>query len=94
MRTPNNKWDVERAAAWLRKHAWGEEGEVAAPALDDKVVAAAAAAATAAAAAAATAAHPGCAPDAGPAPDPASPLAEEDEIDIAGWPALVAPFYD
>lgn len=84
MQTPNSKWDVERAAAWLRKHAWGEAGEAAAPVLDQQVVAEAEAAA----------AMPGEAPGADGAPDPVSPLAEEDEIDIACWPALVAPFYD
>ena len=75
MQTPNSKWDVERAAAWLRKHAWNEGGEAAAPDLDGNVVAEAEAEAAAAA-------------------DPGAPLSEEDEIDIAGWPALVAPFYD
>ena len=84
MQTPNSKWDVERASAWLRKHAWGEGGEASAPALDEQMVAAAEAARAQALAEPA----PEC------APDPASPLAEEDEIDIAGWPALVAPFYD
>ena len=84
MHTPNSKWDVERAAAWLRKHAWGEAGEAAPPALDEQVVAAAEAAG----------ADPGQEPKSDSAPDPASPLGEEEEIDIAGWPALVAPFYD
>lgn len=67
MQTPNNRWDVERAAAWLRRHGWGDTGEEAAPALDAKVVAEA---------------------------EQAGSLAEDDDIDIACWPALVAPFYD
>jgi len=67
--TLKNKWDVERAAAWLRKHAWGEQGEDQAPPLDPPVPATTEAA-----------------PDAAPEFD--------EDIDIAGWPALVAPFYD
>jgi hypothetical protein len=70
MRTMKSKWDVERAAAWLRRHTWGAGGEDSAPALDQAVVAAAQAEADAAA------------------------DGEDDELDIAGWPALVAPFYD
>lgn len=65
-----NRWDVERAAAWLRRHAWGEQGEAEAPPLDAQVIGEAAA-----------------------EPAEAAPEGEED-IDIAGWPALVAPFYD
>ena len=67
MQTPENKWDVERAAAWLRRHAWGAGGEESAPALGAEAVQL-----------------------------EAAPLAQEEqeEIDIAGWPALVAPFYD
>lgn len=71
MHTLKNKWDVERAAAWLRKHAWGEQGEDQAPPLEPAPAAEAA---------------PGTVPDAAPEFD--------EEIDIAGWPALVAPFYD
>lgn len=71
MGTPKNRWDVERAAAWLHRHAWGEGGEASAPALDEEVVAEAEALSWQAAG-----------------------LAEEGEIDVAGWPALVAPFYD
>ncbi len=70
MRTMKSRWDVERAAAWLRRHTWGAGGEERAPALDQTVVAAAQAEADAAA------------------------NGEQDDIDIAGWPALVAPFYD
>jgi hypothetical protein len=71
METPKNRWDVERAAAWLRWHAWGESGEAGAPALDGSVVAQAEL----------EVGHSVGLPD-------------DDEIDIAGWPALVAPFYD
>lgn len=71
METPANRWDVERAAGWLRRHAWGEGGEASAPALDQEVVAEAEAQA-----------------------GQASELPEEDQIDIASWPPLVAPFYD
>jgi hypothetical protein len=70
MRTMKSRWDVERAAAWLRRHTWGAGGEACAPALEQAVLAAAQAEADAAAA------------------------DEHDDIDIAGWPALVAPFYD
>lgn len=73
MHTPKNKWDVERAAAWLREHTWGVRGEACPPALDEAMLAAAQAEAEIEAAA-------------------ADEL--DDEIDIAGWPALVAPFYD
>ncbi len=66
MQTNKNRWDVERASAWLRRHGWGDKGEEAAPVLDQQVVA-----------------------DAGQA----GSLADED-VDIACWPALVAPFYD
>ena len=71
MQTPKSTWDVERAAAWLRRHAWGAGGEESAPALGAEAAVAAV------------------------QPEPA-PLAfeEQEEIDIAGWPALVAPFYD
>lgn len=70
-------WDVERAAAWLRSHAWSAEAGAAAdpappaPALNGESIAEAIDEA---------------------AEQAADPL--EDEIDIAGWPALVAPFYD
>ncbi len=70
MQTSKRKWDVARAAAWLRRRTWGARGEAGAPAPDEAVVAAAQAEADAAAA------------------------TEDDEIDVAGWPALVAPFYD
>ncbi len=77
MQTPNNKWDVERAAAWLRRHAWGEGGEASVPAPAEALSAAAAQAAVQVA----------------PLPQDQEYDADE-EIDIAGWPALVAPFYD
>lgn len=64
MHTLKNKWDVERAAAWLRKHAWGDGGEEPPPPLEQA--------------------------PATPEPPPEAP----EELDIAGWPALVAPFYD
>ena len=67
MQTPNNRWDVERAAAWLRRHGWGDTGEETAPPLPEQVVAEAQQEGT---------------------------LAEDEDIDIACWPALVAPFYD
>ena len=70
MQTTKSRWDVERAAAWLRKHTWGAAGEEQAPALGAAVAAAVQA-------------------DTDAAPDH-----EQEEIDIAGWPALVAPFYD
>lgn len=72
MDTPKSKWDVERAAAWLRRHTWGDGGEERPDDLDDDLVTAAAAA------------------------DAESETIEgdDDEIDIACWPALVAPFYD
>ena len=66
MQSTKNRWDVERAAAWLRRHGWGDSGEEQAPPLDQQAVADAA---------------------------QAEAFADE-EIDIAGWPALVAPFYD
>ncbi len=68
MRTLKSGWDVERAAAWLRRHGWGDSGEETAPPLTEALVAEA---------------------EAGQA----GSLTEE-EIDIACWPALVAPFYD
>lgn len=71
MDTPDNRWDVERAAAWLRRHAWGEAGEASAPPLDEGVVA-----------------------QAELEVGPSAGQLDDDGIDIAGWPALVAPFYD
>jgi hypothetical protein len=72
MQTAKIRWDVERAAAWFRKHTWGAAGEEKSPvALGVAEVAAAAQGE----------------PDAGTDD-------EQEEIDIAGWPALVAPFYD
>ena len=65
MDATNKRWDLERAAAWLRRHGWGERGEEAAPCAPLVV---------------AEAAQCGSLTD--------------DDIDIAGWPALVAPFYD
>ncbi len=85
MGTANGKWDVERAQAWLRRHAWGERGEDAAPALPAR--------ASVAAPAAAPESDSGALSTAGLGPAAAPPL-EDDEIDIACWPALVAPFYD
>ena len=76
MQTPKSRWDVERAAAWLRKHTWGARGEAAPPPMDETVLAAARAQ-----------------PHAAVLPESGQHF-EEDEIDIAGWPALVAPFYD
>lgn len=70
MDIPKNKWDVERAAAWLRKHTWGPAGEERPDDLDDDLVSAAADA------------------------ESETIEVEDDEIDIACWPALVAPFYD
>ena len=77
MQTIKTRWDVERAAAWLRRHGWGDTGEEAAPPLCEQVVAEAQAEADA---------------DAGARAEDGS-LTEED-IDIACWPALGAPFYD
>lgn len=71
-------WDVERAAAWLRSHAWSAEA-----AADDAERASPAAGLSGEAIAEAIDEA---------AAEPADPL--EEEIDIAGWPALVAPFYD
>lgn len=68
MQTLKSRWDVERAAAWLKKHAWGAAGEVQPPPLEQSVV------------------------DAVAQDESAEGL--DEEIDIAGWPALVAPFYD
>lgn len=68
MQTTNKRWDIERAAAWLRRHGWADSGEEPAPPLAQQALA----------------------PEA--ACDTGSMLAEE--IDVAGWPALVAPFYD
>lgn len=66
MDTASGKWDVERAASWLKKH-WGMCGpEPEAPS----------------------------APDVGAIPEPADASDFDEDIDIAGWPALVAPFYD
>lgn len=70
MQKAKGRWDVERAAAWLRSHAWGAADDGAAPPPEALVGEAVAEAGTELA-------------------DP-----EQDEIDIAGWPALVAPFYD
>ncbi len=42
METPKSKWDVERAAAWLRKHTWGAGGEERPDDMDDELLAAAA----------------------------------------------------
>lgn len=79
MHALKSKWDVERAAAWLRKRGWA----IARPA---------SAAAAVPAAAVMPAVAPAELPDGGA---PAAPAcACDDEIDIAGWPALVAPFYD
>lgn len=69
MQKTNNRWDRERAAAWLRRHGWGDAGEEQAPPLEPQ--------------------QPQVAADAALAEAEA-----DEEIDIAGWPALVAPFYD
>lgn len=45
MQTPKHRWDVERAAAWLRRHGWGDAGEEGAPAFDRQLAADAAQAA-------------------------------------------------
>lgn len=79
MHTPKNGWDVERAAAWLRKHTWGAKGEEGGPAPDPSLVAEAQQAQARVGAEGAPEAAAG---------------EEQEEIDIAGWPALVAPFYD
>lgn len=99
MRTAKSRWDVERAAAWLRRHTWGTSGEDDAPPLDDDVVAAAVQGA-------------GAAPDQAQKEqeqeqeqeqqaqdqeeeqDAIDEIDEIDEIEIGAWPALVAPFYD
>lgn len=78
MQTPTSKWDVERAAAWLRNHGWGDAGQTyasqtLAPQLDPALAAQA---------------------DAALGAGTALSDQEKEEIDIAGWPALVAPFYD
>jgi hypothetical protein len=39
MHTKQRRWDVERAAAWLRRHGWGDAGEQPAPRLDAQVLA-------------------------------------------------------
>lgn len=70
-------WDVERAAAWLRSHAWSAEAVAAAEPAPPAAALSGEAIAEAIDEAAA---------------EPADAL--EEEIDIAGWPALVAPFYD
>lgn len=33
MQTTKHRWEVERAAAWLRRHGWSEAGEEQAPPL-------------------------------------------------------------
>ncbi len=76
MQIPKSRWDVERAAAWLRRHTWGAGGEAGAPPPEQAAAVIAEAEVDAAAAAA------------------LEEGAEDEEIDIAGWPALVAPFYD
>jgi hypothetical protein len=86
MQTSKIKWDVERAAAWLRKYSWGARGEDPAP---QRAALAEAQAQTEIQTQIQAQAHT-------PAPSPAEPgePGEDEEIDIAGWPALVAPFYD
>ncbi|QYF92817.1 hypothetical protein KY495_19160 [Massilia sp. PAMC28688] len=69
METPKSKWDVERAAAWLRRHTWGGAGEERPEDMDDDLLAAAEA-------------------------ESETIEVGDDDIDIACWPALVAPFYD
>ena len=89
MQTPKSRWDIERAAAWLRRHAWGASGEQAGPARATGAVVVP------------VPASPVLAPtwqakaDAVTADQAAEPGQQHrEEIDIAGWPALVAPFYD
>lgn len=66
MDTSTSKWDVQRAASWLKKH-WAMSGpEPEAPS----------------------------APEVAAIPEPADASDFDEDIDIAGWPALVAPFYD
>jgi hypothetical protein len=71
MQSTKLRWDRERAAAWLRRHGWGDTGEEPAPPLAQP---------------AAATAEPAAAGAAGSIID--------EGIDVAGWPALVAPFYD
>ena len=65
MQDTKNRWDRERAAAWLRRHGWGDTGEEQAPP-----------------------------PEPPPSAEAEAEAEADEEIDIAGWPALVAPFYD
>ena len=92
MQTAKSTWDVERAAAWLRRHTWGPRGEAPPPPMDEAVLAAAQAEADAGAVfdELVVCEHERLAhQEAGP-----EDLEDQDEIDIACWPALVAPFYD
>ena len=67
MQTEKSGWGMQRAAAWLRRRAWGAAGAQCARAPEEPMAAVQA---------------------------EAVPDDEPEEIDIAGWPALVAPFYD
>lgn len=64
METDDQRWDVETAAAWLRRLGWGNPAAQAAP------------------------------PPGPPLPDAQDGSLAGDDVDIACWPALVAPFYD
>ena len=72
MQLSKRTWDVERVAAWLRRHLWDARGEESAPPQGDVVVHALEVESN----------------------KNVVQENEEEEIDIAGWPALVAPFYD
>lgn len=65
METDVQRWDVETAAAWLRRRGWGDPCPQGAAPPNRQVVAAAQDGSLAG-----------------------------DDVDIACWPALVAPFYD
>lgn len=38
MENDKHGWDLERAAAWLRRHGWGEAGEERVPQLEQQAV--------------------------------------------------------
>jgi hypothetical protein len=84
MHTLKSKWDVERAAVWLRQRGWMNPAPAAGPVSDAVPDAVSDAVSDAVAGAV-----PACAP-----PATSAAACTDDEVDIAGWPALVAPFYD
>jgi hypothetical protein len=92
MHTLKSKWDVERAAVWLRQRGWMNPAPAAGPVSDavpDAVSDAVSDAVPTLVADAVAGAVPACAP-----PATSAAACTDDEVDIAGWPALVAPFYD